>query len=313
MPEINIDLKGILKLLSNLKPDKAPGPDGIKPIILKELREEIAPVIHQIFQKSISTGKIRSDWTKANVSSVFKKGSKSDPANYRPISLTCILCKVMEHIIASKLTQHLNQNNVLYDLHYGFRERRSCETQLIQLVVDLGRKLVTGKQVDLILLDFSKAFDKVSHPKLLFKLSQHGVKGNTLNWIRAFLVGRTQAVVLEGESSSEVPVTSGVPQGSVLGPLLFLLYINELPQNIQAQVRLFADDTAVYLTVGSSDDRDTLQADLNTLQEWELVWDMEMPGAPHYKVETSIEHPVLPSWTGTWGNWHSKVSWCKYC
>ena len=173
----------------------------------------------------------------------------------------------MEHIIASKLTQHLNQHNVLYDLQHGFRERRSCETKFIQLVEDLDRQKVVGKQVDLILLDLSKAFDKVSHPKLLFKLSQHGVKETTLNWIRAFLVGRTQAVVLEGENSSEVPVTSGVPQGSVLGPLLFLLYINDLPQNIQAQVRLFADDTAVYLTVGSSDDRDTLQADLNTLQE----------------------------------------------
>ena len=275
MPEIIIDLKGILKLLSNLNPDKAPGPDRIKPIVLKELREELAPIIQLLFQKSISTGKIPTDWTKANVSPVFKKGSKSDPANYRPISLTCILCKVMEHIIASKLTQHLNQYNILYDLQHGFRDRRSCETQLIQLVEDLGRQLVKGKQVDLVLLDFSKAFDKVSHPKLLFKLSQHGVKGNTLNWIRAFLVGRTQAVVLEGESSMEVPVTSGVPQGSVLGPLLFLLYINDLPQNIQSQVRLFADDTAVYLTVDSSEDRDTLQADLDTLQEWERAWDME--------------------------------------
>ena len=168
-----------------------------------------------------------------------------------------------------------NQHNILYDLQHGFRDRRSCETQLIQLVEDLGRQLVKGKQVDLVLLDFSKAFDKVSHLKLLFKLSQHGVKGNTLNWIRAFLVGRTQAVVLEGESSLEVPVTSGVPQGSVFGPLVFLLYINDLPQNIQSQVRLFADDTAVYLRVDPSKDRDTLQADLDTLQAWERAWDME--------------------------------------
>ena len=248
MPEIYINLNGIIKLLSNLRPDKAAGPDEIRPIVLQELRLAIAPVIQLIFERSLATGELPSDWTKANVSPIFKKGDKSDPANYRPISLTCILCKVMEHIIASNLTQHLNKYNILYDLQHGFRQKRSCETQLIQLVEDLQ-----GKQIDLVLLDFSKAFNKVNHLKLLFKLSQHGVKGNILNWIRAFHLGRTQAVVLEGERSSEVPVTSGVPQSSVLGPRLFLLYINDLPQNIQSQVRLFADDTAVYLTVQDQD------------------------------------------------------------
>ena len=275
MPDICINLNDITKLLSNLRPDKAAGPDEIRPIVLKELRSEIAPIIQLIFERSLATGEVPSDWTKANVSPIFKKGDKSDPANYRPISLTCVLCKVMEHIIASNLTKHLNKHNILYDLQHGFRQKRSCETQLIQLVEYLGRQLIQGKQTDLVLLDFSKAFDKVNHLKLLFKLSQHGVKGDTLNWIRAFLVGRTQAVVLEGDSSSEVPVTSGVPQGSVLGPLLFLLYINDLPQNIQSQVRLFADDTAVYLTVNSHEAANTLQADLDTLQEWELTWDME--------------------------------------
>ena len=115
----------------------------------------------------------------------------------------------------------------------------------MQLVEDLSRQLIQGKQVDLILLDFSKAFDKVSHLKLLFRRSQHGIRGNTLTWIKSFLVGRTQALVLEGESSEEVQVNSGVPQGSVLGPLFFLLYINDLPHDIQSKVRLFADDTAV--------------------------------------------------------------------
>ena len=126
-----------------------------------------------------------------------------------------------------------------------------------------------GKLSDLVLLDFSKAFDKVNHLKLLYKLSCFGVKGNTLNWILSFLIGRTQTVVLDGESSNEVPVTSEVLQGSVLGPLLFLLYINDLPENIQSQVRLFADDTAVYLTVSNLQDSQVLQSDFEFLQRWE--------------------------------------------
>ena len=185
----------------------------------------------------------------------------------------------MEHIIASNLSTHLNKHNILYELQHGFRQKRSCETQLIQLVEDLVRQLSLGKQTDLILLDFSKALDKVNHLKLLYKLSCFGVKENILYWIQSFLIGRTQTVVLDGESSKEVKVTSGVPQGSVLGPLLFLLYINDLPENIQSQVRLFADDTAVYLTVTNMQDSQVLQSDLESLQHWERTWDMELnPG-----------------------------------
>ena len=134
---------------------------------------------------------------------------------------------------------------------------------------NLARNMTEGKQTDLILLDFSKAFDKVNHLKLLYKLQVHGVQGKTLGWIESFLVGRSQTVVLDGESSDELPVLSGVPQGSVLGPILFLLYINDLPENVQSQVRLFADDTAVYLTVQDPNDSGRLQSDLNVLQEWE--------------------------------------------
>ena len=275
MPEIEISVNGVAKLLSNLNSAKAAGPDAIRPIVLKELSQVIAPVVTAIFQKSLDTGMVPSDWKKAQVCPLFKKGSKQDPANYRPISLTCILCKTMEHIIASSLTKHFNQNDILYDLQHGFRERRSCETQLLQLIDDLARNMTEGKQTDLILLDFSKAFNKVNHLKLLYKLQVHGVQGRTLGWIESFLLGRSQTVVLNGESSDELAVLSGVPQGSVLGPILFLLYINDLSENLQSQVRLFADGTAVYLAVQGPDDSEKLQNDLNLLQEWEEKWDME--------------------------------------
>ena len=255
MPDITISTNRILKLLGNLKTDKAAGrPDEIKPIVLKELRNEIAPVIQIIFEKSLQTDQLQNDWKTARVSPLYKKDDRNVPANHRPISLICILCKVVEHIVASNLTQHLHNNYILYEFQHGFCAKRSCETQLIQLTEDLGRQLKDRHPVDLVLLDFSMSFDRVNHLKLLFKLSTHGVKGKTLNWIGSFLGGRTQAVVLEGECSSDVPALSGIPQGSVFGPLLFLLYINDRPVNIQSQARLFTDDTAVYLTIDNKND-----------------------------------------------------------
>ena len=152
----------------NLKPRKAAGPDILKPVLLKELREEIAPIIQVIFERFLQTGKLPFEWCRAQVTPIFKKGDKSSTANYRPISLTCILCKVLEHIIASHLVKHLDKHALMYDLQYGFREKRSCETQLIMLFEDHARNTGAGMQTDLILLDFSKAFDKVNHSKLLW-------------------------------------------------------------------------------------------------------------------------------------------------
>ena len=153
------------------------------------------------------------------------------------------------------------------------------------------------EKADLVLLDFSKAFDKVNHLKLLYKLSCFGVKGNTLNWIQSFLIGCTQTVVLVGESSNEVPVTSGVPQGFVLGPLLFLLYINDLPENIKFQVSLFADATAVYLTISNLQDSQVLQFDLESLQRWERTWDMEFnPSKCQVLHIARSKNPVMSSY-----------------
>ena len=275
MPEIIISENGLLKLLKNLKPGKAAGPDKLKPLLLRELREEIAPILKIIYERSLQTGKLPADWTRASVMPVFKKGDKSLASNYRPISLTCILCKVLEHILASNIAKHLDEQGLMYELQHGFREKRSCETQLIMLIEDLARAASAGKQTDIILLDFSKAFDKVNHSKLLWKLHQYGIRGHVLSWIQAFLGSRSQRVVIDGEESESIPVTSGVPQGSVLGPILFLVYINDLPEEVCSQVRLFADDTALYLTMEGKDDSKALQNDLDILSTWETKWDME--------------------------------------
>ena len=162
----------------------------------------------------------------------------------------------------------------MYDLQHGFREKRSCETQLIMLIEDLARNASVGKQTDIILLDLSKAFNKVNHSKLLWKLHQYGIHGCELAWIRAFLGSRSQQVVIDGRNHS-IQVTSGVPQGSVLGPILFLVYINDLTDEVRSRVRLFADDMALYLTMESEKCSSALQTDLDILSAWETRWDME--------------------------------------
>ena len=177
MPDIQVSTQGIEKLLKGLNPHKAAGPDKFKPIVLQTLHKELAPILQLMYQKSLDTGKLPSIWKDANVSPIFKKRDKTDPANYRPIFLTCVLCKVLEHVVASGISKHFPDQNILFELQHGFREKRSCETQLIMLVGELAKNMQLGKQTDLILLDFSKAFDKAAHEKLLLKLHFNGIRG----------------------------------------------------------------------------------------------------------------------------------------
>ena len=273
IPTLTISTPGIMKLLNDINPHKATGPDNINGHILKELKEQIAPILQLIFTKSFETGQTPLDWKHANVAPAFKKGDKHQAVNYRPISLTCISCKLMEHIITKHIMNHLENNKILYDLQHGFRHSRSCETQLLSFIQELSETDNKNIQTDLIIMDFAKAFDKVPHHRLLYKLKYYGISGQTLNWISAFLSNRTQTVVVDGRSSSTVPVTSGVPQGTVLGPVLFLVYINDLPDYLTySKLRLFADDSILYRTIRSQSDCDKLQLDLDAAARWEGDW-----------------------------------------
>ncbi len=264
----------VQKLLSNLNTSKAAGPDGISAKILKELACEISPILTHILNQSLHTGDIPSDWLDANVMPLFKKGDKLKAENYRPVSLTCIVCKLLEHIIFANVMDHADLHNIMTKFQHGFRTKHSCETQLLLTTHDMTKSYDNKLQVDMIVLDFSKAFDKVPHERLLHKLNHFSIGGKTHKWIRTLLMQRSQSFVLEGSYSSKVHVTSDIPQGTVLQPLLFLLYINDLPDCVSSTARLFADDCVLYRVIESDKDTKQLQVDLDALQEWETKWMM---------------------------------------
>ena len=167
---------------------------------------------------------------------------------------------------------YLGKHQLLHSNQHGFRKKHSCETQLNQCVQDISDTLNESGQTDIIVMDFSKAFDKVDHKRLLLKLHCFGINNDVITWIGSFLSNRTQRVVLEGEESDTCPVMSGVPQGSVLGPCLFLLYINDMPDMIESNIMLIADDTIMYLTISNQADCQALQSVLSKLETWESEW-----------------------------------------
>ena len=274
MSDIIITTEGVAKLLHGLNPNKATGPDDIPARILQLAANELAPALQIIFQKSLDTGKLPLSWSQANIAPIFKKGDRSLAVNYRPISLTSICCKILEHIILTNIVNHFDCYSVLTDRQHGFRSKHSTESQLIITTQDLAQSPNKKLQVDMIILDFSKAFDTVPHNRLLNKLDRYGIRNKTHTWISNFLKYRKQRVVIGGEHSTWTQVMSGVPQGTVLGPLLFLTYINDLPNNINSSIRLFADDCVLYREIKNEIDSQELQKDINSLMKWECDWQM---------------------------------------
>ena len=235
-----------------------------------------------VFQRSLDTGQLPKDWLSANISSAHKKGDHHLAENYRPISLTLVSCKILEHILCRHLLNHLEKNNILTKLNHGFRSGFSCKTQLLITAFDLFNSFKRKKQTDVAILDFSKAFDTVPHKNLLHKLSLYGITGPLHAWLSNFLTQRSMRVVIEGACSESSTVDSGVPQGTVLGPILFLCHINDLPSSVSSQVRLFADDCLLYREINTFKDHLTLQQDLKQLKVWADTWGMHFNASKCY-------------------------------
>ena len=274
LSNVNISVEEVKKKLNLLKPNKSPGPDAYHPLMFKQIAESIAKPLSIIFNKTLQEGKLPEKWKQANVTPIFKKGDKRQPSNYRPVSLTSIVCKTMETIIRDIIVEHMTSNNLFSDYQHGFIKGRSCATNLLAVLDVWTEAIDKNIPVDAIYLDLAKAFDKVSHTKLLLKLWGYGIRGDVFKWIQDFLKGRVQRVTVNGNYSNWNDVTSGVPQGSVLGPVLFVIFINDLPEATYSVAQMFADDTKLFNLIQNVSDHQRLQHDIDKLVNWANTWKM---------------------------------------
>ena len=208
----------------------------------------------KIYSKSLSTGSLPKDWKIAHIVPIFKKGNRELTTNYRPISLTSIIGKVMESIVKDAIMVHMSQHNLFSENQHGFLPNKSCTTQLLTAMNHWTESLNSGYATDIIYFDFKKAFDSVPHCRLLFKLKSYGISGNLLRWLTSFLTRRQQRVILNNVYSNWSNVVSGVPQGLVLGPVLFLLYVNDIPSIVKSHLLLLADNIKLYCSIQSDSD-----------------------------------------------------------
>ena len=267
LSEIVLSVDEVLANLKGLNTRKASGPDEIPAKLIVECAEVIASSVCDLFNLSLSTGKFFTEWKDANIIPLFKKGKRTFFNNYRGISLLSILSKVLERCVARRIVSFTQDR--IYHLQHGFRNGHSCTTQLLAVLYAIGKALDNGDEIDIVYLDLTRAFDTVCHVHLLQKLNFYGITGALFDWITDYLFHRRQRVVVNGTSSPWVDVCSGVPQGSVLGPILFILYINDLPDSVSfSNIAMFADDTKCFHTIKNNCDVNHFQQDLDSLSVW---------------------------------------------
>ena len=230
--------------------------------------DELIEPIYIIFNKSLREGCILEVWRCADVTPIYKKGTRENPLNYRPVSMTCILCKVMEKILKNRVMLDLDSNDILIDQQHGFRAGRSTTSNLIEFYEDVTKELDNKHSVDILYFDLAKAFDTVPHSILIKKLRNLKLSEKIVNWIENYLKSRKQRVVIRGEASEWFEVFSGVPQGSVIGAILFVIFINDIKEGIKSRISIFADDTKIMHIVDTDQDKLEVESDLVRLQKW---------------------------------------------
>ena len=273
----NISKDDILNAAQELKMNSTPGPDGVPAEVLIKCRDALSIPLLMLWQESFTRNIVPQFYKKSYVCPIHKKNDRSVAANYRPISLTSHVMKLAERVVRRIMVEHMESKNLISDEQHGFCANRSTLTQLLTHFDEVLNGMLGGASTDTIFLDYAKAFDKVDHQLLLKKMARYGFPPNLVNWIRSFLTDRSQVVVVKGAHSREEVVVSGVPQGTVLGPILFIMFINDLKNKVsESNVSFFADDTRISKQIHTMDSKNQLENDLIRVLSWSKSNNMEL-------------------------------------
>ncbi len=296
---VDFDVILVRNIMSKLNTSKANGPDGVSNRVLKECADSLSIPLTDLFNKSMSEGVFPTLWKLSNISPVYKKAFRYLKENYRPVSLLPCMSKIMERIVYNAMYNFFKAHGLLGERNSGFKEKDSTINQLVHLCHQIYQGLDNAKDICLVFLDVSKAFDKVYHPALLHKLERMGIAGNLLSWIGSYLENRRQVVVINGVSSDEKGINASVPQGSILGPLLFLAYVNDIVDDLETTPYLFADDTSLFCPIDPKNMQtafDKVNRDLVKMEDWAAQWRVTFNASKTvYMIISNRKNIVYPS------------------